>query len=50
MELEVGTDARDGQASSELVANIVSHGPLGGIIIRGTTTATVREDHLSQSI
>jgi hypothetical protein len=26
------------QASSELVGNIVSHGPLGGIIIRGATT------------
>ena len=28
--------------SSQLIANIISHGPLGGIIIRGTSTALVR--------
>ena len=26
------------EASSELIGNVISHGPLGGIIIRGNTT------------
>jgi hypothetical protein len=30
------------QVSSQLVANIISHGPLGGIIIRGTSKVVVR--------
>ncbi len=26
------------EAASELIGNVISHGPLGGIIIRGNTT------------
>jgi len=31
------------QVTSELVANVISHGPLGGIIIRGTSQVAATE-------